>query len=541
MKLYPQSRRSFSRISSSAGAKTVDNRAFVAFCGVATRGSRSRRLEHVVTAGLGVRTLSDACDAAQTKRLAALMFSLVGAEPSPAVERALSMYEDAGACARWCDRNAPGLADAYAAWARRRFLDDARPAPTIPAASGLLAPASVRACLLLSDVRTYGGLLRPLYASSKDGWSFQRLCREILGWAGPTLLVARAGARIFGVLADEAWRDDRKPFGAGGCRLYTFAPAFAVARPRAGQAGDLLYLNTKGSASVTKGLVVGGGAVHIPTELGDARIKVGRSLAFESLALVDDATVRRDGGWVDVDELEVWAAGDAGAGVSVPEPSGWTSSDEDEASGRSRAAAANAENPGPVHPRPPGSVTNTTKTFLASRATGFVPPGSVTHVPPAMSARDAEAARRAMLRDAEAAGAPDKARVVQMVKARLKPYYSHEKAHGSADDTGGATPGVSGERAGEKTETEGRAATDDRNRKRIRSAAQFKDLAKRASAAARAATAAAALKHGPDESADGAREEAIARAVRRAVDAALAREGIEVMKQLHESNNELSY
>ena len=29
-----------------------------------------------------------------------------------------------------------------------------------------------------------GGLLPPLYASSKDGWSFQRLCREILGWAG---------------------------------------------------------------------------------------------------------------------------------------------------------------------------------------------------------------------------------------------------------------------------------------------------------------------------------------------------------------------
>ena len=76
------------------GAPTVDAQAFVAFCGVATRGSRSRRLEHVVTAGLGVRTLSDACDAAQTKRLAALMFSLVGAETSPAV--ALSAAAAAG-------------------------------------------------------------------------------------------------------------------------------------------------------------------------------------------------------------------------------------------------------------------------------------------------------------------------------------------------------------------------------------------------------------------------------------------------------------
>ena len=207
------------------------------------------------------------------------------------------------------------------------------------------------------------------------------------------------------------------------------------------------------------------------------------------------------------------AAGDAGVGVSVPEPSGWTSSDEDEASGHARAAAANRFK----NPRPPKKEGNTTKVFLASRATGFVPPGSVTHVPPATSARDAEAARRAMLRDAEAAGAPDKARVVQMVKARLKPYY---RAHGNAGERGSA---------------EGDAATENamENRKRIATAAQFKDLARRASAAARAAAAAAALKHGPDESADGAREEAIARAVRRAVDAALARAGIEVMKQLH--------
>lgn len=294
------------------GAPTVDAQAFVGFCGTAARGSRSRRLEHVVTAGLGVGTLGDVCDETQTTRLAALMFALVGVTgAATALADALAGCADAAACARWCDRNAPGLADVYAAWARRRFLNDPRPALTLPTAGGLLEPASIRACLLLSDARTFGGL-RPLYASSKDGWSFQRLCREILGWTGPTLVVARAGSRVFGVLADEAWRDDRKPFGASGCRLYTFAPAFAVARPRAGHA-DPLYLNTRGSQSVTKGLVVGGGALHIPMELGDARVKVGRSLAFESLALVDDATVRQAGGWVDLDELEVWAVGDESA------------------------------------------------------------------------------------------------------------------------------------------------------------------------------------------------------------------------------------
>lgn len=148
-----------------------------------------------------------------------------------------------------------------------------------------------------------------------------------------------------------------------------------------------------------------------------------------------------------------------------------------------------------------------------------MPPGSVTHVPPAVSARDAEATRRAMLRDAEAAGAPDKARVIQMVKARLKPYWA-----GST----GADRGSFGSTSG--------------NTSNIRTAEQFKRLAKSASASARAATAVAAislqkaatavaaLKHGPDASADGTREEAIARAVQRAVDAALTREGIEVRR-----------
>ena len=181
------------------------------------------------------------------------------------------------------------------------------------------------------------------------------------------------------------------------------------------------------------------------------------------------------------------------------EASGWTSSDEDEADARTRKDPA--ANPKALSPR------RKEKAFLATRANRFVPPGSVTHVPPAVSARDAEATRRAMLRDAEAAGAPDKARVIQMVKARLKPYWA-----GST----GADRGSFGSTSG--------------NKSNIRTAEQFKRLAKSASASARAATAVAALKHGPDASADGTREEAIARAVQRAVDAALTREGIEVRR-----------
>ena len=279
-----------------------------------------------------------------------------------------------------------------------------------------------------------------------------------VGWSGGggEACLANAPGRVFSDGAGD--RDGRAPGGGGLLKRARRREPAARREPSDGVAAA-------GNASATR---------HLPSALaGAARPGAGsgpdRKGAFAGVAF---SPPRRAGG--------------------AAEASGWTSSDEDlpaDAPGRTPAKDA-------VEPKPKPKPKE--KTFLASQATAFVPPGSVTHVPPAPRARDAESKRRAMLRDAEAAGAPDKARVIQMVKARLKPYWV------------GSNPSSS--------------------RRRIRSAEQFKDLAKRASAAARAATAAVALKHGPDASADGAREEAIARAVRRAVDAALVRAGIEVEK-----------
>ena len=279
-----------------------------------------------------------------------------------------------------------------------------------------------------------------------------------VGWSGGggEACLATAPGRVFSDGAGD--RDGRAPGGGGLLKRARRREPAARREPSDGVAAA-------GNASATR---------HLPSALaGAARPGAGsgpdRKGAFAGVAF---SPPRRAGG--------------------AAEASGWTSSDEDlpaDAPGRTPAKDA-------VEPKPKPKPKE--KTFLASQATAFVPPGSVTHVPPAPRARDAESKRRAMLRDAEAAGAPDKARVIQMVKARLKPYWV------------GSNPSSS--------------------RRRIRSAEQFKDLAKRASAAARAATAAVALKHGPDASADGAREEAIARAVRRAVDAALVRAGIEVEK-----------
>ena len=161
---------------------------------------------------------------------------------------------------------------------------------------------------------------------------------------------------------------------------------------------------------------------------------------------------------------------------------GWTSSDEDDEEVLEVSKKKPQEKQSFDKEKPPQ--------FLhKQQAFGFVPPGTVSHVPPVLSAKEAYNKRQDILSKAEHSGAPSKTRVIQMVKALLKPYWVGKK---------------------------------------IKDATVFKTLAKRASDAARAASAAVALKHGATPDADYVREEAIALAVRRAVEGALTRQGIAV-------------
>ena len=161
---------------------------------------------------------------------------------------------------------------------------------------------------------------------------------------------------------------------------------------------------------------------------------------------------------------------------------GWTSSDEDDKEVLEVSKKKPQEKQSFDKEKPPQ--------FLhKQQAFGFVPPGTVSHVPPVLSAKEAYNKRQDILSKAEHSGAPSKTRVIQMVKALLKPYWVGKK---------------------------------------IKDATVFKTLAKRASDAARAASAAVALKHGAAPDADYVREEAIALAVRRAVEGALTRQGIAV-------------
>ena len=225
----------------------------------------------------------------------------------------------AASVSRWCARHAPHLAEQWAAVARRRLLDAEAPLVKPPRATedGLLSDASVRLALSLAAGDVFGGAaVAPLYASGRDGLSLERLMHQVLGWAGPTVLICRSGGDVFAALADAPWRDQFAPFGSSGCLVLALSPTFAVGRPRRGPGSNQAYLslNTKGSAAKRKGLSIGDGppAIHVPQDLGDAKLALGSSLTFEHVALAPTAP-RDDAGLVDVDVLEVWAVGDAAA------------------------------------------------------------------------------------------------------------------------------------------------------------------------------------------------------------------------------------
>ena len=328
------------------GAAALTLPAFVAFCGAALRGAASARAGHVVRAGLGVDELVDkatgdsrtaprgavaaflGCCAAlygvptsDVAPLAASLARAADADVAEGVETGGPERVAAGAAARWADRHAPTLADAWAAHVRGRLagVSPPRAAPALAGASDALDGASLLA-LGMASPRCAGATLRRLYASGTDGLSFFRLCDLILGWAGPSLLVVRAtGGQIFGALLDEPWRDAFDFYGGSGCLVLGLAPVYVCCRPRLGSNRQFQYLNTKGSAAKVKGLCVGSGGspasarLLVPDALADAAVYVRETcLAFEAGDVAGGAAAA-DGGAVDVAALEVWGVGDADA------------------------------------------------------------------------------------------------------------------------------------------------------------------------------------------------------------------------------------
>lgn len=180
-----------------------------------------------------------------------------------------------------------------------------------------LAPLALYSPLL------HGGLRR-LYHSSLDGYSFQHILSALCGYDGPTLVLfksklpksvpAELKQVVFGALATERWREDRRFFGSSSSLLFALSPDFKILRG-SGVDSNFQWLNTRASNSKTHGLAFGGSAdfrnprVFLPASM-DCCVATGVCSTFEAGTLVPSFAQRAEGAGVfDIDTVEVWAVG----------------------------------------------------------------------------------------------------------------------------------------------------------------------------------------------------------------------------------------
>lgn len=118
--------------------------------------------------------------------------------------------------ARWTNRHTPDLAEAWSGYVRMVCFADYSSIFTAPVC---IEPSEIlgnlgnarRAqifCALSLAIKEARGVWKRIYGSGVDGFSFFRLCHQILGWRGPTILLIKSSCSdIFGAYLDEPWRE----------------------------------------------------------------------------------------------------------------------------------------------------------------------------------------------------------------------------------------------------------------------------------------------------------------------------------------------
>ena len=228
---------------------------------------------------------------------------------------------------------APSLLKAVQTFALNLFLPfDKSPAfvsfqpPTLAdGGSSIVKPRDLVSLSLYSNLLQ--GRLRRLYSSSHDGYSFQHILSAITGYDGPTLLLIRprppknavrplgVDSVVFGALAADRWKEDRKFFGGSSTFLFTLTPELRILGPRVGGELNFQWLSTKTSNPKTHGLAMGGTAdlrgkrIFLPSSLDEGW--AGSSCGtFQSGTLVPSWALRNsDDDVFDIDAIEIWAVG----------------------------------------------------------------------------------------------------------------------------------------------------------------------------------------------------------------------------------------
>ena len=195
-------------------------------------------------------------------------------------------------------------------------------APLLAGKSDILSDAQVLFLGLHS--RLCQGEWMRLYSTAEDGYDFENLRNNIVGYQGGTvLLIKTTRSEIFGSFCGATWRETGDSFfGSNKTFLFTIEPHIRIYRsnPNAGETQQ--YFNTRGYARDAHGLALGkGSGMDGPYSTGlHHRLFIPKSMSecyaapschsFEPGPFLEDVqentTVHSH---FDIDRLEVWGVG----------------------------------------------------------------------------------------------------------------------------------------------------------------------------------------------------------------------------------------
>ena len=160
-----------------------------------------------------------------------------------------------------------------------------------------------------------GGSYYCLYTSTQDGLSFNRLQNALLGYSGPTLLLARTAGHesdtsILGAFTASPWKESKDFYGNSDCFLFQVAPRTSIFRP-SGSDRNFMYCNSharsKGYDQQAHGIGFGGTTTEprlFFPESFEQCMANSRDMTFAHGQLLPDGQR-----FFELDSLEVWGVG----------------------------------------------------------------------------------------------------------------------------------------------------------------------------------------------------------------------------------------
>lgn len=164
-----------------------------------------------------------------------------------------------------------------------------------------------------------------LYSTAEDGYDFENLRNNIVGYQGPTVFIIKtSGKEVFGAFCAATWRETGDSyFGSNKSFLFTIHPHIRIYRSNPSARETQQYFNTRGYARDLHGLGLGKGTgkegpystglehrLFIPKSMNDCYAAPSCN-SFEAGPLLGD-TAGQDGtssSSFQVDVMEVWGSG----------------------------------------------------------------------------------------------------------------------------------------------------------------------------------------------------------------------------------------